>query len=363
MVSFPVRWAAGALVLGCTLFLLPCNVQSQRVAAPVDSTESVIRYAGSATLHDWTGTSRAVSGSLVLDLNTPDSSRVLVEVPVGSFHSGKDRRDRKMREVTEADRFPTVSYRVTDIHPQRWGRSSDGHAGRWRVTGTLTFHGETHPVDATVDVRITDDSVHAHAQFPVSLTRFDVDRPKLMWVKPIADTIRIDARVVGAIESTTARVPPLQNKHREVTGAHRVVRSDLRDGTRLPYGGTGTGRRAEARIASDGPTKWILPAHGFSADSMGRAAENASIRTGRGVLDPRNVKASTRTRDDDTTVEVVQAQLSQNALARAADALKLEPDVGPTRFTISRRSRQDVREILNEGAPDASRPITVRDEH
>lgn len=173
---------------------------AQPVEVQIDSTASVIDYTGSAPLHDWTGTSRSVTGRVVVDAETPDSSRAVVRAPVRSFDSGNDRRDRKMRAVTEADTHPTVAYRTTDIRSTHWGRTSTGTNGRWTVTGDLTFHGQTHPVDATVDVQVTADSVHAQARFRVSLTRFGVERPTLLWTAPIADTIRIDARVAGPIE-------------------------------------------------------------------------------------------------------------------------------------------------------------------
>ena len=180
------------------LAVLPARpAQAQRAEVVVDSTRSVIVYTGSAVAHDWTGTSRAVTGRLALDLAMPDSSRVDLQAPVASFDSGNNRRDRKMRQVTEASAYPMVRFQSTEIRPEQWGRSSDGYAGIWRATGDLTFHGRTHPVEAVVEVRVTPDSAYAHARFPVSLTRFDVERPELLWV-PIADTIRIDARIVGA---------------------------------------------------------------------------------------------------------------------------------------------------------------------
>jgi len=86
----------------------------------------------------------------------------------------------------------------------RSGAASASRSGKWAASGTLTFHGQTRSIDATVDVRVAGDSVRARAQFPVSLTRFGVDRPRLMWV-PIGDTIRIDARVVGRLDTTAAR--------------------------------------------------------------------------------------------------------------------------------------------------------------
>jgi polyisoprenoid-binding protein YceI len=181
----------------------PEAAQAQRVVATVDSTESVIDYTGSAPLHDWTGTSRSVSGTLVLDPETPDSSRAVLRVPVASFDSGNNRRDRKMREVTEAERYPTVEFRATDFQPELWGRASEGHAGRWRVTGDLTFHGRTHPVEVTADVAINEDRVRIRAQFPISLTRFEVERPSILWAS-IGDKIRIDARIVARVQKPSS---------------------------------------------------------------------------------------------------------------------------------------------------------------
>jgi len=180
------------------------EAQAQRVAATVDSTESVIEYTGTAPLHDWTGTSRSVAGRFVLDPDAPDSSRAVLRVPVASFDSGNDRRDRGMREATEADRYPVVEFRGTTFSPALWGRGADGPVGRWAVTGELTVHGRTHVLKDTVEVRVKGDTVRARAQFPVSLTRFGVERPGFMGVT-VGDTIRVDARLVGTTEAQPTR--------------------------------------------------------------------------------------------------------------------------------------------------------------
>lgn len=184
-VSLVAGWAAGP-------------VSAQRVRAEVYSTASVIHYTGTAPLHDWTGTSQRAEGRFVLNPNRPDSSRAVIRVPVASFDSGNDRRDRGMRDVTEADTYPFVTFRGTDFTPAIWGRGASGYRGTWAVTGTLTFHGQTHPVADTARVEVTDDSVRVRAQFPVSLTRFGVERPGFMGLT-VGDTIRIDAQLAGPL--------------------------------------------------------------------------------------------------------------------------------------------------------------------
>jgi polyisoprenoid-binding protein YceI len=196
---------AAALLLMLTIGLAgPTSTpaHAQRVAATVDSAASVVHYTGTAPLHDWRGTSRSVEGRFVLRPDHPERSRAVIRVPVATFDSGNGRRDRGMRDVTEADEYPYVTFRGTDFSPVGWGRGASGYGGTWSVTGELTFHGRTHPLTDTVAVRVAGDTVRARAQFDVSLTRFDVERPGFMGFT-IGDTIRIDARIVGTAAPDT----------------------------------------------------------------------------------------------------------------------------------------------------------------
>ena len=175
---------------------------AQQVAATVDSTTSVVHYTGTAPLHSWRGTSRSVQGEFVLRPSRPDSSRAVIRIPVASFDSGNSRRDRGMRDVTEADEYPFVTFRGTDFSPVTWGRGASGYRGGWAVSGELTFHGRTHPLRDTVSVEVDGDTVRAQAEFDVSLTRFNVERPGFMGFT-VGDTIRIDAQLAGPIAPDT----------------------------------------------------------------------------------------------------------------------------------------------------------------
>ena len=150
---------------------------------------SEISYQGSALLHDWVGTSTAVAGALDLDLDRPERSTVRLTVPVASFDSGNGARDRKMREATEADRFPTVTFVSTSVVPERWDGAPGRRSGRWTVRGGLTFHGVTRPVVARVDVVERGGAVTASPAFDVDMTDFGVERPGLGPAK-VADRLR-----------------------------------------------------------------------------------------------------------------------------------------------------------------------------
>ena len=172
----------------------------QAVRGAIDSTTSAIQYTGTAPLHDWTGTSRRVEGQFLLAPSQPGRSRARVRVPVASFDSGNKRRDRGMREVTGAEQRPFVTFRGTEFVPVVWGRGASGYRGTWAVSGTLTFHGQTHPVADTVRVEVAGDSIRLRAQFPLSLTRFGVERPGFLGFT-VGDTIRIDAQLRGTLQA------------------------------------------------------------------------------------------------------------------------------------------------------------------
>lgn len=336
---------------------VPVPGHAQPVSAVVDSTKSVIDYTGSATMHDWTGTSRNVSGTLVLDPDAPEHSRAVIRAPIASFESGPDRRDRKMREVTEAKAYPTVELRTREIRSVRWGRTSDGHSGRWSVTSDLTFHGQTHPVEATVDVRMTDDSVYAHAQFPVSLTRFGVKRPRLLWVDPIADTIRIDARIVGAIQEPATAAKRLDTTQNRLTGTRRVASTDLRTVTVHRYGGHRAGLHAAVQAPSEGKREWVVAFFGFSDRPTGLAdAQEMALRADGQSVEPLRTTGTTRQLEDGTTVEITRLYVSRSAFTTLAEALTVTATVGPARFGVPWSAREDLRLILEEGAaPDPGR--------
>lgn len=200
---FALRVHAASLMLAVIFVgLNSVPAQAQQVAATIDSTASVVHYTGTAPLHSWRGTSRSVEGRFVLRPNRPDSSRAVVRIPVASFDSGNSRRDRGMRDVTEADKYPFVTFRGTDFSPVTWGRGASGYRGGWAVAGKLTFHGRTHPLTDTVLVEVSGDTVRAQAEFDVSLTRFEVERPGFMGFT-VGDTIRIDAQLAGPVAPDT----------------------------------------------------------------------------------------------------------------------------------------------------------------
>lgn len=79
---------------------------------------------------------------------------LIFAVPLASFHTGIDVRDRHMREDLEAEKFPTAELRVPRA------AAVDG-----TVKGTLTLHGATRPI--SIDAHVTKSDVSANLKFNV----------------------------------------------------------------------------------------------------------------------------------------------------------------------------------------------------
>ncbi|MEM6783280.1 MAG: YceI family protein [Bacteroidota bacterium] len=154
--------------------LLFALADSAAAQVPLTGTVS---YTGSGFLHSWTGTSDELTGEIAVDLEQPEQATIRVEVPVASFDSGNERRDRGMREATEAEQFPTVSFVSQAVSARPWSGTEGRRKAAWIVTGKLTFHGITRDAQARVDVVEEGDAFRFVGTFRASLEAHDVDRP------------------------------------------------------------------------------------------------------------------------------------------------------------------------------------------
>jgi len=139
----------------------------------IDPARSTLVYAMSHPAHDWTGTSRRVSGTLTVADGRLTGGRVAA--PVTSFDSGNRSRDSNMATDTDAYLYPTVTFEARSVTP--------GDGGRATVRGTLTFHGVARPVEMPATVDVTGDAVRVRGTFDVTLSAFGLSRPSLLGVR------------------------------------------------------------------------------------------------------------------------------------------------------------------------------------
>ena len=157
----------------------------------IDPRTSTLAYSGHHRLHEWTGRSRDVRGTVAFDPAVPGGARVTITVPVESFDSGNASRDSNMMDEVNVDDHPDVRFVSDRVEVLSWAPVAGGHRGEWRVFGHLTFHGQTRPVALPVTVTLNGAAFEAHAAFPLSLATYGVRRPKLMGIQ-IDDALTLE---------------------------------------------------------------------------------------------------------------------------------------------------------------------------
>jgi polyisoprenoid-binding protein YceI len=170
-------------VLSATVFATPLPTTA---AEPVVRGLVSSRFTGSSTLHDFTGF--APQSALAVEPAADGSWTATVEVPVAALSTENASRDRKMREMFQAEEHPTLRAEFTHIVPEEVRASG-------RLPFQLTISGARRDVVSTVrDWRQTDDSVAFIAEFDVSLSAFGLEAPR-QFVIVVADTVHVTAEV------------------------------------------------------------------------------------------------------------------------------------------------------------------------
>lgn len=154
----------------------------------VDAQASKVVYTVEHPLHSVVATSNEVEGTLAL---LPDGRlQVMVRAPVKSFDSANSSRDAHMLEVMDAVLHPYVVFKgvASSLEiPTTFPATVE-----LELQGELDFRGRKQR--ETVPVRVTFDGarqLRALARFDISLSRYDVPLPSLMFVK-LKDRCSID---------------------------------------------------------------------------------------------------------------------------------------------------------------------------
>jgi polyisoprenoid-binding protein YceI len=91
------------------------------------------------------GTFRKVSGVVNLDDKDPTKSGVEVVIDAASIDTGEPKRDAHLKaaDFFDVSKYPTLTFKSTRIEK--------ASKGKFKVTGDLTMHGQTHPLTLLVE--------------------------------------------------------------------------------------------------------------------------------------------------------------------------------------------------------------------
>lgn len=143
-------------------------------------------FVSKAPTETFEGTTDRISGTVTLDpADIGDSVTVHLEIDMASFDTGKEKRNRHMRERhLETDRYPTAVFEGLTVLEPRGAALEAGQKVTFEVEGTLDLHGVKRRLRATVDVtRTSDGALLIEARFPVTLADYEISRPRFLFLK------------------------------------------------------------------------------------------------------------------------------------------------------------------------------------
>ena len=139
-----------------------------------DKARSTITYTMVHPLHTWEGVSKEIDGLVQSDTKSGNIIKVAAVAKVASFDSKNSNRDSHMMEVTEAIKYPTVSFVTTSVKDD--GATLD-------VTGKITLHNVTKEIHFVAASKTEDKKRILSGNFIVLLEDFKIDRHSFMMVK------------------------------------------------------------------------------------------------------------------------------------------------------------------------------------
>lgn len=147
-----------------------------------------ITFKGSSTLHDIHGTGKCEPFTASSKDGTLEISRVAVAV--SSLDTDNSRRDKKMREMFEEQRFPLITGSTGVVALRDLRGAKDGS----RISFPLKIRDIVRPVTGTV-TKFTESGsrIKADVTFTLSLAEYDLKPPSVIGLIRVDDKVSVTA--------------------------------------------------------------------------------------------------------------------------------------------------------------------------
>ena len=164
--------------IACELPPLP-ETAKPRATYRLDETKSVVRFDAKAFMHDFTGKTSKLLGSIrVGDLDRLPDAEACVTIDAASLETGITTRDGIMRDDhLETAKFPTIDFVLKQVE------AVSRQSGGWDFTarGTLSLHGVSREILFPVQARPAEGGVRLVAEVPLKMTDYRIRIPKFLF--------------------------------------------------------------------------------------------------------------------------------------------------------------------------------------
>jgi polyisoprenoid-binding protein YceI len=151
-----------------------------------------LSFDGHATVGDFIGTTRTVSGQLT---GAPDLSGVRgwVEAPVQSLKTGDGKRDKDLNKSMESSKYPNLRFDLNRIT----AKQSAGDSIPVTLHGTLSIHGVTRPVDLPGSIEFKGANARVRTDFPLNLKEYRIGGlSKMLGILKMHENIEVHVDLV-----------------------------------------------------------------------------------------------------------------------------------------------------------------------
>lgn len=173
-------------ILAVCAVLLTAPLAGAQAPAPASHACRAV-FRGTSTLHDFDGVVDASLVQVAFDRNT---WRIRIEFPVASMNTQHASRDKNMRAMFEADKFPLIVAAANNLpYPDR--------APPATLAGTMTIRNREQPGTATLEnFSIKDGIASFTLKGHVSLAAFALKPPRAMLgMFRVGDTVKLEGRL------------------------------------------------------------------------------------------------------------------------------------------------------------------------
>jgi len=169
----PLRASVAAVMLLAGSALMRGQVPSGAVGFRFEPASTAIHWTLGATGHTVHGTFKLKSGEVHIDAGTGQASGLIV-VDATSGESGNSARDRHMhQDVIQSDKYGSITFRPTHVS----GKLDLAAPGAVTVDGILNLHGDDHPLQLTVALYRSGDSLRAESRFDIPYVAWGMKDP------------------------------------------------------------------------------------------------------------------------------------------------------------------------------------------
>ena len=204
-------------------FLLTQTVPAAPVkfAATSRDGKNVIKFVSKAPLETIEGVTSRIDGNIDVDLTDAGTAAGQFEVDLTTLKTGIDMRDQHLRErFVHTDSFPKATFRLKKVTKTGARSLPDSQPVDIKAEGEMTIHGVTKPVmvagtvtymkeSEETQARLPGDLIHVDVNFPILLSDFNIERPKMLFMK-LNDKVNIAVDVFASTKQPEPR--PEQKK-------------------------------------------------------------------------------------------------------------------------------------------------------